>query len=725
LSAQAEEKDPTACLVLDLQGITCIGCVWLIEQVFERKPGAIAIQINSALGQVRILWNPGEFDMVAFARELQSYGYLLAPAAKRENRESRQLVHRMGLTAALAMNCMLFTVPFYFGMDDTFEYAKLFGLLTFLFATMSVAVGGSYFIKRSWQSLRHGFIHIDLPIALGIVIAYAGSVYAWIHADHSFVYFDFVSMFTFLMLVGRWTQQIAIEKNRNYLLSLRNQEQQVRLVTDEAPGTPPRKMPASEVRAGTRYAIEPGKFVPVRSELLSARGSFGMDWINGESDAHEARRGSPVLSGAIHIGNGEIQLLAKEDWANSLLSRLLALDTKEAPRHSLLERIIKFYLCAVILIAVVGGGAWYMATGHSFTALQVLISVLVVSCPCAIGIAWPLTDELAVSVLRKQGVFVRNQNLWHRLAGVRKIIFDKTGTLTMENLALRNPESIHRMDHHTRSILLHLIEGNLHPVSRCLREFMLAEGMDAGRELLVDLPVNEVVGFGLEVSTSEGLWRLGRPGWEERLDPRNTAGKAYDCQLSLNGRLLATFELAEEIRADAAAEISTWRSKGFQVYILSGDRKEKVAAMTEKLGLPPENGIGEMSPSDKADWVRKIDRQDTLMIGDGANDSLAFDSTWCKGTPAVDRGVLEQKADFYFLGRGLSGIRNLFETARNRRLTLKRVFTFTIAYNLFAIILCLSGLMNPLVAAVIMPLSAIISISSVVVQTKARQRNVR
>lgn len=720
LTAEAEQEMPTPGLTLDLQGISCVGCVWLIEELFQRREGGLSIQINSALGQVRLNWTAGSFDAIAFARELQSFGYLLAPAAKRENRESRQLVRRMGVAGALFMNCMLFTLPFYLGMDPSFEYAPLFGVLIFLFATTSVAVGGSYFLRRSWHALRRRIIHIDLPISVGIVLAYSGSIYAWLQGDHRFLYFDFVSMFIFLMLVGRWVQQIAIERNRNYLLGMRNQQQQVRLVT--ADGDKNRKLEITQVVDGMRYVVAPGQFVPVCSDLLSDEATVGLDWINGESDAHHHRRGSRVLAGAINLSGKEVHLQARENWQDSLLSSLLAHDPKDAPRNLFVERLIKNYLCAVLMIAGLGGAAWFWGTGNALVALQVLISVLVVSCPCAIGVAWPLADELAVSALRQRGVFIRDQSLWHRLGKVRKIIFDKTGTLTMENLALRNSEVLQSLDETARGLLLHLAESNLHPVSRCLREHLLAEGFDRKPANPANLKVREVIGFGLEAETEAGIWRLGRPGWETPYDDRSIPGENRDCQFSLNGRVLAAFSLGEEIRPDAADEIALWREQGYEIYILSGDRREKVKAMAATLNLPAENCLGEMSPGEKADWVEKVDCQDTMMIGDGANDSLAFDKTWCRGTPAVDRGLLEEKADFYFLGRGLNGIRNLFETAANRRRILRRVFIFTSFYNLGAVSLCLAGMMNPLLAAIVMPLSSVASISSVVVQTKWKER---
>jgi P-type Cu2+ transporter len=714
LQAQAEAEGVSApALALDLQGITCVGCVWLIERVFQQHPGAVSISVNAALGQARLQWQSGACDLPAFARTLQSYGYLLAPAAKRESSESRSLAKRMGICAALAMNCMLFTVPIYLGMEPDAEHASLFATLTFVFATLSMLIGGSLFIRRAAEGLRRGLVHIDLPIALGVTLAYIGSVWAWQLGRESFLYFDFVTTFIFLMLVGRWTQQLAIEKNRNYLLGLQNQAQKVTLLKDGS-ATGGERVEVTQLLAGADFLVSPGQFVPVRSELLSAEASVGMEWINGESEARSARRGQLLPPGAINVGGRPVAVRSRESWSESLLASLLTLQPRVAPKNALLQRVITTYLFAVLAVAGLAFAAWLRATGDVVAAAQVLISTLVVSCPCAIGVAWPLIDELAASYLRNLGVFVREHSLWHRLAHVRKILFDKTGTLTLENLALLNPSAVEALTPAARRILLSLADSNLHPVSRCLREHLMAEGE---RPLPVpeDAQIVESAGFGVELAMDGSIWRLGRPGWAGPGGTDSPAG-AFDCQFSRNGQVVAAFRLGEELRADAADEVASLVSQGYEVWILSGDRREKVAAMATKLGLPPERCLGELTPEQKADVARRLGPRETLMIGDGANDSLAFDEALCRGTPAVDRGLLEQKADFYFLGRGLGGIRQLFEETRRRRTILRRLFTFAILYNAAAVTACVAGLMNPLVAAVIMPASGLFAILSGIVQ---------
>lgn len=700
-------------LALDLQGLSCVGCVWLIEKLFERRAGALAIHIDSTLGRMNIRFGSG-FDVVAFAREVQGYGYLVGPLTGEPKRANQSLIIRLGICGALAMNAMLFTLPTYLGMEPSFELFGLFRTTAFACGTLSFLVGGSYFIARSIQSLGARVLHIDLPISLGLIAAYAGSIFAWRAGADGFVYFDFVSTFTFLMLVGRWVQQVAVDRNRNRLLGL--------------------QMTVLEPRAGERFAIASGQVVPVRAKLLSSAATLGLEWINGESEAREAALGQLVPSGAVNLSREVIDLEAMEDWRDSILSRLIEIKPRTDTRHLGLESFIRSYIIVVMSIAVVAFGGWLFATHDVLRALQVLTSILVVSCPCAAGVALPLADELAVAALRRAGVFVRESSLWTRLARVRQIVFDKTGTLTMETMALKNPESLEALGDAAKQTLLAMVRDNLHPVSCALRELLMSGGVSAAA---VAEP-SEVTGMGLELTTPEGAWRLGRPEWAAPLRLSGDATKRgepplastsdvsasprseADCVFAHDGVVLAEFRFGEETRSDAPEELAMLRERGMALAILSGDRAEKVRAMALRVGISPAHAHGEFSPDDKADWLRARGAAKTLMIGDGANDSLAFNEALCTGTPAIDRGLLEHKADFYFLGRGLRGVRLLFEIAAARRTATLGVLGFAIAYNAFAVALSIAGKMSPLAAAVLMPASSLVTLA--IVATVLRKR---
>jgi P-type Cu2+ transporter len=716
-------------LTLDVQGISCAGCVWLIERLFQQRAGARDIFVNAQYGSMRLRWLRGEFSAVDFARQLQGFGYIVGPAGEApEEPESRALVKRIGLCAAFAMNVMLFSLPVYFGMERTFEWAGLFGVLSLAFGTLSLLVGGLYFLGRAVQALRARAMHIDLPIAIGIAGAYAGSLYGWLAGEERFVYFDFVSAFILLMLIGRWAQVAAVERNRRRLLSQQPRLQRLRLANGS-------EVRPEKLQCGETFMLRPGQTLPVEARLDSAQASFSLASINGEAEPRLLRAGQRVPAGALSLNRGEVHVVALQGWRDSLLAQLLQVRERGSATHAFLEKIVRGYVVGILVVAALSGAGWWLATADAPRTWAVVTAVLVVSCPCAIALAFPLADEMATVALRRRGVFVREADLWPKLARVRKLIFDKTGTLTLETPVLQNPETLLALDAAARAALTALVRDSAHPISQCLLENLLA----ADASELASVPAGEVaesIGFGVEL----GPWSLGRPGWRaangaatnlpgcpdagsgpSSRDAWVAAGptpgvattRIEDVVFAREGTVVAQFRFADTARPDARAELLALAARGFDSFILSGDRREKVASLAVELGLPASHAFGELTPQGKADWLHARGAGDALMLGDGANDSLAFDCALCRGTPVIHRGVLERKADFYYLGRGIGGLRALFEVDAIRRRTHLVILVFSIAYNTLAVGLAVAGRMNPLFAAALMPINSLLTLALV------------
>jgi len=702
-------------LMLGLQGVSCAGCVWLVERLFQEQPGARDIFVNAQLGSMRLRWVTGSFSAADFARKLQTFGYLVGPDdPRRADPESRGLLVRVGLCAAFALNVMLFALPVYFGMDKSFAYAGLFGILCVGFGTLSFMVGGSYFLGRAWQALRAGVMHIDLPIAIGILGSYAGSLYGWLAGRPRFIYFDFVSTFIFLMLVGRWAQVAAVERNRRRLLGRQPVQPRVRVIADGST----REVRPEDLRPGDAFLVPAGRTVPVAARMVSAEALFSLASINGESEPRILRAGQTVPAGAVNVGREECRVESLETWKESLFARLLEPGERPGWRHAFLERIVRGYLAGILVLAVAAGIAWWVRTGDGPITWSVVTAVLVVSCPCAIGLAFPLADEMATAALRRRGVFVRENDLYGKLETVRRLVFDKTGTLTLETPALRDMGEVRNLDGEARSALLALVRGSAHPVSQCLLESLLASGP------VEPMPgeVRETIGYGVQLDSAGHRWSLGRPGWRGSAGIADTApnGRDFagahleaDAELASDGRIVARFGFVDTVRADARREVGEWIRRGFGVFILSGDRAEKVERMADELGLPLDHAVAGREPAGKARWLEENDGARTLMLGDGANDGPAFDRALCRGTPVIHRGLLEGKADFYYLGRGIGGIRALFEINAIRRRTQRTILIFSVAYNLLAVGLAVAGRVNPLVAAILMPASSLATLALV------------
>lgn len=684
---QSAEADGT--LVLDVQGISCAGCVWLLEAVFLEQEGAISCSVNSSIGSMELKWEPGKCDLAGYATDVQRFGYLLGPHDGAKSSTLRPLTFKMGLCGALAMNAMLFTLPSYLGLAMTDSLAPLFNSISLTISTLSILVGGTYFFRRALAALGMGVLHIDLPISIGLGAAYTGSVIAWLIGEQSFAYFDFISIFTFLMLLGRWLQERAVESNRQRLLGLK--------ISPGRVGKGDSMAPAESLEAGEHFTVARGQIVPVRSRFRGKGGLFALHWITGEPAPKLFRHGGVVPAGARNLAAEPVELTAMESWGDSRLASLIRIESGNDWRNAGMQRLIRFYLTTILIIATLGFAGLLIAGDSWFQATQVLVSILVVSCPCAIGVALPLLDDIAAAQLQQSGIYIRQGSLWPRLGKVKNILFDKTGTITLETLTLDDPEALTSLSMVQKSALLRLVESSLHPVASCLREVLLANGVEPASGVG---EVREIAGMGLEWVG----WRLGRATW---------AGGGSDTVMSYNGSPIASFKFREEIRSSALEQVRQMRADGREVFILSGDEASRVQAIARALEIPKNHAFGDLTPEGKADLVRSRWSVDSLMIGDGANDSHAFDAALCRGTPAVDAGLLEHKADFYMLGTSLVGLGAMFALARRHLVITRAVFTFAIVYNASAVVAALAGFMSPFIAAVIMPLSSLASIAIV------------
>lgn len=685
-----------------LQGISCIGCVWLVEKLFLRHPGAIRCDIIPTTGAIHLTWKRNQLDVLEFAHELQQFGYLIGPARTNQTQsgEFKLLGGKLGICGAFALNAMVFSLPRYLGMEPDFQFAGIFNLITFISATLAMLVGGSWFIKRAVQGVRARILHMDLPIALGVSLAYLGSLFGWLSGYEALMYFDFVAIFIFLMLGGRWLQTAAVERNRNRLL----EQTPVPLsVTDAHDG---QTVEIDAIKEGLSYRLPAGQTAPVASVVSQGSADFSLEWINGEPDPIHRSSGMQIPAGAINLSDGQVILTAEESWQDSLLAKLIRPGEATA-RSPIMEQILRYYLSAVIILGLGGGLAWLIAGMPITAAIQVTISVFVISCPCALGVALPLADELATGRMRTLGVFIRRPAFWSRIRQIKTIFFDKTGTLTLELPQLADTHALENLSDRDATALAHLCAGSLHPLSRSLMRALGIRGQTMLSSSTHTKP-EELPGLGARFhDPGQPFYSLGKCGWDGTSTTEHEATQP-GCELRRDGLLIATFEFHESLRPEAQETLQHLSTHN--PHILSGDHSDRVQQIAQLLGIAPAQVHAGLTPDDKASLVQKIDPDGSLYLGDGANDSLAFDHAFMTGAVA-GRGLLEAKADFYFLSNGLQFLPKMFILAKKHTLAIRCVFTFSLSYNIIAVAICLSGLMNPLLAAILMPLSSIISLA--------------
>ena len=710
-------------LDLDIQGVHCAACVWLIEELFRRQDAGVMIRINPTLGKVELAWDPDRGDLKAFLGEIERFGYRLGPSTRGVRRHSRGLLLRMAIAISMALNVMMFSLSFYFGLAYGNLY-HFFGWLSLGMATVSLLAGGGVFLKGAAAGLRRGVLHLDVPISLGMVLAYAGSVYAFLTAGPDHAYFDSLTVFIALMLVGRWAQEHILERNRNSLLDTSGAENLT--VKRKTANGDLEAVAAPRLNQGDELWIAPGDLVPAEAMLMRRGTTVSMDWITGESARVDYLPGDRIPAGAFNASSHGFSATAMENFDTSRLQDLLSATTvaDEEFRPRWWHRVSSWYVGAVLTAAAAGFAIW--VPQDPTQAIKVTIAILVVTCPCALGLATPLAEELIHGALRRAGVFLRKPTFLEKALAVRKILLDKTGTLTLDRLALA-PQSrsvLLDLDPREQRVLLHMTSRSNHPVSACLaralRSAVAAESEANGFSANTAEDLREIPGSGLELILEADTWRLGQPDFAcpgEKETIASSGTTAFSC----NGALVAAFSLQEDLKKDAPDEVERLHAAGYRIFLLSGDRQDKVDRAAAELGIPQDCAWGGLTPEAKAELVRRLDERDTLMVGDGLNDSPSFAAALCAATPAVDRPVLPGKADFYFLGDGIDAIGRSLAAAKDLRRVVRDNLLLAVVYNLGAVGLCLAGLVTPVVAAIIMPISSISVVSLTALRLAGRR----
>jgi Cu2+-exporting ATPase len=713
IEAERAEASGVTRIELDIQGIHCAACVWLIEELFRRQGGASAgtMSINPALGRIELRVSP-DFALTEWVDSVEGLGYLLGPAREGGARPSDDLLLRVGICAALAMNVMLFAAAIYLGLREGPVY-EILNDLSYAAGVLAVLVGGSVFIGSALRAVRRRVLHLDVPIALGIVLAFAGSTWSFFFASGEAVYIDTLTVFVALMLVGRWLQQRMLERNRAQLLADDGTES---LLTREVKDGVVRIVHCIGIQEGDRLLIAPGDLVPVELRVIGQSVRCSLDWIDGESRPRRFEEGASIPAGAFNVGERAFSGIAMSNFASSSLVGLLGSDpasTGDGPLSTQWwARLSRYYVIGVISLATAAISFWWLRSGEPLRAVEVGTAVLVVTCPCAFGIAAPLAYELVLTQLRRAGIFVRVGDFLDRARTMSRIVFDKTGTLTTGTLEVINPDALETLSDAEVAALYNMVARSAHPKSVAVRRAL--EGHPAAR--FGELPTEEQMGRGISALRADIAYKLGAPAWATDSD----VGES-DVVFSANGRALAALRTDEQLRPGAQTEIDKLEEAGYELAILSGDAQARVSTLGESLGMPPENCIGDKSPEQKAAYVRRHEPARTLLVGDGLNDQVAMREAACSGTPAVNRPFMASRCDFYFVSPGLHPVAQVLRASDSLAQVVRRILAFAIAYNLVAVSIAMAGFMKPWVAAVLMPLSSLITLAYTVMMLSGKR----
>ena len=699
--ARVRHPEARVVLSLDVQGLHCAACVWVLQALFKKRQGALHLEVDPGVGRLHLTFDARSFALAGYLDDIARLGYRTGPPCRDGRPQSDGLGLRLGVTIAIAMNAMALSFATYFGLgpDDPDGLYTLFGWVNLALSTIALLVAGPVFIRGAIAAARRGALHLDVPIALGVVLAYVGSVVLFLSGRPELAYFDTLDLFLALMLLGRWAQRRFLDVNRRRLLD-DDGFVHVRVKVIEPDGTIAHR-PLAELAAGRRFLVAPRELVPVAANVEGLPASLDLAWISGESEPVSLQAKDIVPAGA-HLASDHARIfVAREPFAASALHDLLRVHDKTDSGDRFWHRFTTAWVISVLAFATIVAVVW--AASSPLEALRHATAVLVVTCPCAIGLATPLAYELAHLRLRKEGLLPRRPGLLDRARKIRHVVFDKTGTLTLTRMDLDAPsrEAVNALPASDRDALFQLSARSNHPKSRALQEAL------ASRPLDKTLVVSETPGRGL-ASATHTLFGDGRALVLRSLVTNEN-----------NERVRLTF--SETLRPQARHEIANLITAGFDVHIASGDSAERAAAVALALGIAPANVHSRMSPADKAALVDGLGAAATLFVGDGVNDAKAFERASIAGTPVLDRPTLPARADFVVTSGHLGPVAELLRLSHKVRAITLRNAAIAAAYNALALVAGIQGWLTPLIAALAMPASSLLVLALTTLSSRDRR----
>ena len=610
-----------------------------------------------------------------------------AIAVTETDKAGRDLLMRLAVAGFAAMNVMLLSVSVWSGASDATR--DLFHWISAAIALPATAYAGQPFFAGAWQALRARHLNMDVPIALAIVLALGTSLWETALSGHH-AYFDAALTLVFFLLAGRYLDFRTRSAARSAAEELTALEvpRATRLVDGK-----PVETAASELCVDDLILVRPGGRIPVDGVIADGSSELDRSFLSGESAAVQARIGMSVAAGEVNL-TGPLTIRATATGKDTTLHRMADLvAVAEAGRANytpLADKAAALYAPGVHILAALSFVGWYLWAGDLRVALNIAAAVLIITCPCALGLAVPAVTTAASGRLFRKGLLIKSGTALERLADVDTVVFDKTGTLTTGTPAVENWDSL---DRQAQSVALALADGSSHPLAKAI----VAAAGEAPRADVAER--RDCPGFGTEGIWQGRLVRLGRPGWA---GPDQDGGLCT--VLALGEGQSVRIDFKDQVRPGAAEAVAAFKRAGLNVVLLSGDRSDPVNEIANALGIDEWHAA--MLPDEKAKYVADQPGK-VLMIGDGLNDTAALASAHVSISPASALDAARVASDIVLMGADLSVLTEAHQTAQKATRRIRENFQIATLYNVIAVPLAVAGLATPLIAALAMSSSSI------------------
>ncbi|WP_113912494.1 heavy metal translocating P-type ATPase [Roseovarius dicentrarchi] len=691
-------QDGDARLMLSVPGVHCAACITKVERGLMAHPRVSAARVNLTLRRASITAAPDVdvSEMIALVEALGYEAHELDAAALRAtatDRAGRELLMRLAVAGFASMNVMLLSVAVWSGAADATR--DMFHWISAAIALPTIAFSGQPFFRNAWHALRGGRLNMDVPITLAILLAVGTSLWETALSGHH-AYFDAALTLVFFLLAGRYLD------HRTRAIARSAAEELTALEVPRAwrlEGDTETQVAVAELRLGDLIRVRPGGRMPVDGVIEEGTSELDRSLLTGETTPVFAAPGQQVSAGEMNL-TGPLTLRATAVGADTSLHRMADLvamaEAGRANYTSLADRAAKLYAPGVHILSALAFLGWLIGTGDMRTALNIAAAVLIITCPCALGLAVPAVTTAASGRLFKRGMLIKHATALERLAEVDTVVFDKTGTLTTGTPTLETPEAL---DPGALAVAMALAGGSSHPLSRAIVVGAEAAGITPAEVS----EIREVPGYG-----TEGIWqgsrvRLGRASWT---GADALAQTATYLQMGQGAPLALTF--ADTLRTGAAEAVDALKAAGKHVVLISGDSAPAVEAMALRLGIP--EWLAEALPEDKANRIAAMtdEGRKVLMVGDGLNDTAALSAAHVSISPASALDAARAASDIVLLGADLSPIADACAIAQSATRRIRENFRIATFYNIIAVPLAVAGLATPLIAALAMSTSSIV-----------------
>src|SRR6056297_3324323 len=693
------EVDRTpAQIALSLPGIHCSACITKIERGLNAHPSVTSARVNLTLKRASIEAEP---DVTAQemkhlveglgyeAHELDA-GTLNATAT---DRAGRDLLMRLAVAGFASMNVMLLSVSVWSGAADATR--DLFHWISAAIALPTIAFSGQPFFRNAWAALSNRQLNMDVPITLAIVLAVVTSLWETsLSGKHA--YCGAALALTFFLLAGRYLDHRtrAIARSAAEELTALEVPRATRLRSD---GTE-EIVNVAELAVDDLLLVRPGGRMPVDGEIASGTSEIDRSLLTGETLPVFATEGQTVSAGEVNL-TGPLTIRASavgQDTSLHRMADLVAIAESGRSRYtSLADSAAKLYAPGVHILSALAFVGWYLYTFDMRTALNIAAAVLIITCPCALGLAVPAVTTAASGRLFRKGMLIKHATALERLAQVDTVVFDKTGTLTAgtpqaTNLSRQNPEQV--------AVALALAMGSSHPLSQAITRAAREAGVAAARVTRI----TEVPGYGTRGEFEGQEVRLGRASWVGATGLSKTA--AF---LKLGDARPVALTFADRLREGAQEAVEALMAAGKEVYLMSGDTTGAVEDLARRLGI--RHWLAEALPTDKAARVQALAEEGAfvLMVGDGLNDTAALAAAHVSISPASALDAARVASDIVLLGRDLAPVADAVDTGIRARKRIKENFALSTVYNVVAVPFALLGFATPFLAALAMSASSV------------------